>query len=147
MGTTVIDVTRHAQAPPATVWRWLADAASWSSWTRLTRTRLERNGAPTPDGVGAIRHFGRAGGASREEVVVFEPPHHLAYVLLSGLPIKNYRADVTLTAEAGGTRIDWHGEFDQRYPGTAGLMRVFIRTVLTDIAKSLALRAEHPEQS
>lgn len=145
MGSTVVDVTRHAAATPDAVWRWLADAASWSSWTRLTRTRLERDGVLTPDGVGAIRHFGRAGGSSREEVVVFDPPHHLAYVLLNGLPIKNYRADVRLTADAAGTRIEWHGEFDPKYPGTARLMQSLIRMVLTDIAKSLALRAERPE--
>ncbi|MEO6467834.1 MAG: SRPBCC family protein [Acidimicrobiia bacterium] len=145
MGQHTVDVTRHAEATPEVVWRWLADAASWSSWTRLTRTRLERNGAPTPDGVGAIRDFGRTGGGSREEVVVFDPPHHLAYVLLSGLPISNYRADVTLTPEAGGTRIAWHGEFDQKYPGTAAAMRALIRVVLTDIAKSLARRAEQPK--
>ena len=145
MGQHIVDVTRHANATPEVVWRWLADAASWSSWTRLTRTRLERDGAPTPDGVGAIRDFGRTGGGSREEVVVFDPPHHLGYVLLGGLPIANYRADVTLTAEDGGTRISWHGEFDQKYPGTAGVMRALIRFVLTDIAKALARRAEQPD--
>ena len=79
--------------------------------------------------------------------VVFDPPHHLAYVLLSGLPISNYRADVTLTPEDGGTRIAWHGEFDQKYPGTAGVMRALIRYVLTDIAKALARRAEQPDHS
>ena len=147
MGQHIVDVTRHANATPEVVWRWLADAASWSSWTRLTRTRLEREGTPTPDGVGAIRDFGRAGGGSREEVVVFDPPHHLAYMLLSGLPISNYRADVKLTPETGGTRISWHGEFDQKYPGTAFVMRALIRYVLTDIAKSLARRAEQPDHS
>src|SRR6478672_3617038 len=112
-----IELERTTTAAPEVVWRWLADAASWQEWTRLTDTRLEREGAPEPDGVGAIRRFGRAGGSSLEEVVVFDPPRHFAYVLLRGLPIANYRSDVVLEPRAVGTHIRWHSEFDTKYPG------------------------------
>jgi uncharacterized protein YndB with AHSA1/START domain len=138
----VVDLERTTAAAPEAVWRWLADAASWQEWTGLTDTHLEREGVPAPDGVGAIRHFGRAGGSSREEVVVFDPPHHLAYVLLRGLPISNYRADVHLEPDGAGTRIRWHSTFDTKYPGTGPAMRLFLRTFLGDTAKRLAARAE-----
>jgi len=137
-----IELERTTTAVPEVVWRWLADASSWKEWTRLTDTRLVREGAPTPDGVGAIRHFGRAGGSSREEVVVFDPPRHLAYVLLRGLPIVNYRADVTLEPDGGGTRIRWHSRFDTKYPGTGAPMRAFLRRFLGDTADRLVARAE-----
>lgn len=48
----------------------------------MPSTGLERAGAPTPDGVGAIRRLGFGPMGSREEVVAFEPPTHLGYVLL-----------------------------------------------------------------
>ena len=144
MGHYILEVMRQTTATPEQVWRWLADASSWSEWTRLTKTELEREGVPAPDGVGAVRHFGRAGGSSREEVVVFEPPHHLAYVLLRGLPISNYRSDVTLTARGGGTEIVWHSEFDSKYPGAGAAMRAFLRFFLSDTAKRLATQAEQP---
>jgi uncharacterized protein YndB with AHSA1/START domain len=137
-----LDIERTTTAAPEVVWRWLADAASWKDWTGLTVTRLEREGVPVPDGVGAIRHFGRAGGSSREEVVVFDPPHHLAYVLLRGLPIANYRADVYLDPAGTGTRIRWHSTFDTRYPGTGTAMTLFLRRFLGDTAERLAARAE-----
>jgi len=137
-----IDVSRHSAAAPEAVWRWLADASSWREWTRLTDTRLVRPGSPVPDGVGAIRHFGALGGSSLEEVVAFEPPRHLAYVLRRGLPIANYRADVTLDPVAGGTDIHWHGEFDTRYPGTGRVMTAFLHAMLTGFASSLARRAD-----
>src|SRR3954447_5526664 len=105
MSHHVVEIERTTTAAPEVVWRWLADAASWSTWTRLTDTRLEREGAPEPDGVGAVRRFARSGGSSLEEVVVFDPPRHLAYVLLRGLPIANYRADVTLEPDGAGTRL------------------------------------------
>jgi uncharacterized protein YndB with AHSA1/START domain len=136
------DVERRTTAPPEAVWRWLADAASWKDWTALTDTYLEREGRPVSDGVGAIRHFGRAGGSSREEVVVFDPPRHLAYVLLRGLPIANYRADVYLEPVGTGTRIHWHGTFDTAYPGTGTAMKGFLRLFLRDTARRLAARAE-----
>ena len=144
MGEYVVELERTTTAPPETVWRWLADASSWSQWTRLSRTVLEREGDPAPDGVGAIRKFSRAGGSSREEVVAFDPPHHFAYELRSGLPIRNYRSDVTLTATGSGTHITWHSEFDRRYPGTGAVMRRFIGLVLSDIANALVRQAERP---
>ncbi len=142
MGHNIVEVVRDTTASPDGVWRWLADASSWSEWSALTSTKLEREGVLTPDGVGAIRAFGRSGGSSREEVVVFDPPHHFAYVLLQGLPIRNYRSDVTLTAVGGGTRITWHSEFDDKFRGTGLVMRPFIRFVLSDISKRLVRQAE-----
>jgi len=147
VGHYVVEALRTSAAPPDQVWRWLADASSWSVWTKLTSTRLVREGVPTPDGVGAIRHFGRAGGSSREEVVAFDPPRHFAYVLHRGLPITNYRSDVTLTPVPGGTQIVWHSEFDSKYPGTGSPMRAFIHLLVSDFAKRLAVQAERPVTS
>ena len=144
MGHYVVEALRTSAASPDQVWRWLADASSWSVWTKLTTTRLVREGVPAPDGVGAIRHFGRAGGSSREEVVAFDPPRHFAYVLHRGLPIKNYRSDVTLTPVPVGTQIVWHSEFDSKYPGTGTAMRAFLRFFLSDTAQRLATQAEKP---
>lgn len=142
MSHHVVEIVRETTASPETVWRWLADASSWSQWSKLTDTRLEREGVPAPDGVGAIRRFARSGGSSREEVVVFDPPRHFAYVLLRGLPINNYRSDVTLEPTGTGTKIHWHSEFDRKLPGTGHGMSAFIRFVLTDICSSLIRRAE-----
>jgi uncharacterized protein YndB with AHSA1/START domain len=142
MSHHVIEIERTTTAAPEAVWRWLADASSWSTWTKLTDTRLEREGAPEPDGVGAIRRFARSGGSSLEEVVVFDPPRHLAYVLLRGLPIVNYRADVTLEPDGTGTRLRWHSTFDTKYPGTGAPMRLFLRTFLGDTASRLVAQAE-----
>jgi Polyketide cyclase / dehydrase and lipid transport len=90
----------------------------------MTHTALVREGVPAPDGVGALRHFsvGPAGG-SREEVVVWEPPHHLGYVGRSGLPVRNYRADVYLLGDDAGTTVTWQGHFDELVPGSGRSMR------------------------
>jgi hypothetical protein len=133
-----IEVFARSSAPPAAVWRWLADGNAWSTWAMVQHSELEREGVPAPDGVGAIRRFSIGPGASREEVVAFEPPHHLGYVLLSGLPVRSYRSDVELTPDGDGTLIAWRSIFEPKVPGTGALLERFFRFTLTSLARSLA---------
>jgi uncharacterized protein YndB with AHSA1/START domain len=139
----VVEATARSDAPRDVVWRVLADGRRWSEWGEWQTTEYEREGDPAPDGVGAIRRFTRRPVTSREEVVLFEPPSRFAYTLLSGLPLRDYRADVTLTdSGGGGTNIHWESKFDVKVPGTAFLFRPFIRWVIADVAKTLAAAAE-----
>jgi hypothetical protein len=78
----------------------------------------------------------------REEVTEFEPPSRYGYRLLSGLPVRDYRAQVTLSDAADGTEIHWHSEFDARFPGTGGLVRRSLQRVVRDVASRLAAEAE-----
>ncbi len=134
-------VEARSEAPVETVWPLLADARSWKDWTFLTRSELERQGTPDPDGVGAVRRFARNGMGSREEVLASDPPTHLAYSILSGFPVRNYRADVTLTPDHGGTRIVWSATFDERVPGTGRLTELILRRMIGGFASGLARHA------
>jgi hypothetical protein len=125
-------------APVDAVWPLIGRARRWSDWSFLTRSVLERDGSPDPDGVGAVRRFSRYGVGSREEVVAWDPPHHLGYRILSGFPVRNYRADVTLTSEGSGTRIDWVGTFDPKVPGTARVLDVVLPAMMRRFADALA---------
>ena len=137
------EVVAHSTAPPERVWPLLADARGWSSWARFTHSELEREGSPEPDGIGALRAFGSGPVRSREEVVAFDEPLHLAYELRRGMPIKGYRADVTLEPDGDGTRITWSSHFERAtVPGTGAFYRWFLRTFIADTAKRLARAAE-----
>jgi hypothetical protein len=124
------------------VWPLVGEARRWRDWSFLTATGLEREGAPEPDGVGAVRRFSRYGVGSREEVVAWEPPGHLAYRILSGFPVRNYRADVTLTPEGTGTRIEWTGTYDPKWPGTGPLLAVVLAAMMRRFARDLARYAD-----
>ena len=138
-------VEAHAAAPVEAVWPLLGEAERWKQWSFLTRTELERPGAPEPDGAGAIRRFSRMGIGSREQVVAWEPPHHLTYTILSGFPVRNYLADVDVAPEDGGTRITWAATFDEKIPGTGPLMEVVLRSMMGRFARDAARYAEaHP---
>jgi uncharacterized protein YndB with AHSA1/START domain len=134
-------VEAHSDAPVEAVWPLLAEARRWREWTFLTRSGLEREGSPEPDGVGAVRRFTRYGAGSREEVLAWEPPTRLAYAILSGFPVRDYRAEVTLSPDAGGTRILWTATFDELVPGTGRLMELMLRRMIGGFASGLARHA------
>ena len=141
MSRRTVVATRHARAPIESVWDLVAHAETWRDWASFSKSELEREGSPTPDGVGAIRRFGFPVYTSREEVVAFEPPGHLGYILRSGLPLRDYRSDVTLTTAGDGTDIEWRSSFEAR-AADGWFWSAFLTFMLRDFTRRLAGAAE-----
>jgi hypothetical protein len=72
------------------------------------------------------------------KIVAYEPPTHLAYTIVRGQPVRNYRAEVTLTLDRDGTLISWTGTFDPLIPGTGMLLTAFFGRIITRFANGLA---------
>jgi hypothetical protein len=124
------------------VWALLSDGATWSRWARSRGSGFDRGGEPPPHGVGAIRSFGTGPIRTREEVVAFEPPQRLSYVLLSGLPVRGYRADVTLEPDGPGTHITWNSSWERARPGVAWILRTAVRDVARAMAREAGRRSQ-----
>lgn len=81
---------------------------------------------------------------------MWEPPSHLGYVILSGMPVRNYRADIHLNEETGAdgsdvtTVIEWSASFDPKIPGTGALLRTGLGAIIGRFAKRAAVRSEEP---
>ena len=141
MGEKRYDITVRSSAEPSVVFATVADGPGWQRWTSLGRAAYEMEGVTAPHGVGAVRLFGAAvGPRSREQVVVYEPGHHFAYIALSGpLPMADYRADVRLSPDGeGGTLISWKGSFRSWLPG----MGWFISRMVRGFADGLVAESE-----
>lgn len=108
----------------------------------MEESGLERQGSIEADGVGAIRRFRTGRIVSREEVLVFERPRQLSYKLLSGLPLNDYRADVTLQPSASGTAVEWRSQFRAKVPGTGWLYAFMLRRFLRQFLSALAAESE-----
>lgn len=143
------EVTARSAAPPERVFALLADATSWPCWAGplIAHGSWERQGDPAPGGVGAIRKLGRRPMFGREQIVVSEPPSHHAYVLLTGNPVRNYRADVVLTPDGDGTLIRWSATFEPRIPGTGRLLEGTYRRLIGSFARRLAEYAGRSQES
>lgn len=137
-------VSGVAHAPPETVWSLVATTSRWPEWSGVPRAVVERQGDPPPDGVGSIRRLG-AGRfvSSREETLVWDPPHHMAYTILSGLPVRGYRADVELSPGPGPgtTLVVWRGSFDAKWAGTGALVAAALRQVIGLFTRRLCAHA------
>src|SRR5688572_10337282 len=137
-----IKVTASSTAPPQTVYRLLAEGSTWPTWSPLESFPLERPAsAGAPEGVDAVRVFRTGRTTSREEIVELVPGRRLSYALLSGLPLRGYRADVDLTPVDGGTRIDWRSGFTGKIPGTGWLFRWALGKFIQRCADGLASHA------
>ena len=145
MARRTVVVTRHVDAPVEAVWSLVAEAARWKEWGSFTVAELVREGDPAPDGVGAIRRFGFPSFTSQEEVVAFDPPTHLGYVMLKGLPIAGYRSDVTLRP-LDGTELRWASSFDAR-PWDGWLWSAVLNRLLHDFTRRVAKAAAAPSSA
>jgi len=142
-----IDVTAHSPADAAALYALLADGASWPTWSPLGSFELERPGGSEREGVGAVRVFRTGRYTSREELVELVPGRRLSYVLLSGLPLRGYRADIDLTPNGTGTEIRWHSTFRPKVPGTGWLYRVALTRFIRRCANGLAAATQPASRS
>jgi Polyketide cyclase / dehydrase and lipid transport len=52
-----------------------------------------------------------------EQVLAADSPRRLVYTVVKGIPVRNYRAEVTLTAAGDGTHIRWAATWDRTLGG------------------------------
>jgi hypothetical protein len=132
-----------SRAAPTAVFSLLKNSDAWPQWSMFKTAELEQPGQDEPYGVGSIRVFSTSVTRTREQVVELIADRQLSYVLLSGLPFRNYRADVCLTSPGSeGTRINWTASFQCLY-GTGWFWRRLMNSVLSDLARRLAVAAEN----
>jgi len=136
------EASAHSGAPVETIWPLIGDATRWKQWAWMTRTSLVREGVPPPDGVGALRHFAFGPGGSHEEVVAWDPPHHLGYVAVRGLPVRHYRADVYLDADDTGTAVTWRCSVEALVPGTGAVLAFALARMVRGFARRVTRYAD-----
>jgi hypothetical protein len=125
------------------VWAVLVDSMHWPDWTSLPTPTMERWGDTSPYGLGAVRRFAWGPVGAREEVVLWEPPHRYDYSVVAGMPIRGYRASVTLAESENYTTITWRGTFDRStWPGMSRPLCWFTKTMLQRYVGNLARHAE-----
>jgi hypothetical protein len=106
------------RADPGVVWSLVADANSYSSWGPWHDSGYQP-AAPGPSEKGAIQWFryGRRA-TSVEEVLEADGPRRLVYTVVRGLPVRNYRAEVTLAPMTPtGTEVRWTATWDGTFMG------------------------------
>ena len=147
MATQEIDVRRKISATPEAVFDLLGDSSTWTAWTPVESYReIEPGGL---GGTGEIRQFTTGRVRIREEIVEKVRNRRLTYVMLSGLALKDYRAEIDLEPAGDGCEVRWHTTFRASFPGSGWMYRRALEKVTRQFVEGLAAAAEgrDPERS
>jgi uncharacterized protein YndB with AHSA1/START domain len=133
-----------ANAPAEVIWEALADTVSWPTWSPTDSADLEREGWPERESVGAVRVFRTGRFTVREQVVEFQRNRRLVYRMLSGMPVRDYVAEVSLTpgSDRPATDLVWRSNWRPLIPGTAILLRPLLQGILDRWGAALVAHAE-----
>jgi hypothetical protein len=135
----VIEIEGRSSLDPGTLYGLLAEGATWPRWSPIRAFELEQPGPNGGESVGAVRVFRTGRVTSRERIVELVPDRRLGYELLSGLPLRGYRATVDVVPEQdGGTRITWRSSFTAKRLGTGWLYRFALRRFIRQMVDGLS---------
>jgi Polyketide cyclase / dehydrase and lipid transport len=141
MAQQVIDETVTTSGDAASVYALLADGSTWPDWSPIDAFDLIAPGEGTPEGLGAVRLFTTGRHKSRERVITCQPGQVFAYELQKGLPLRGYKAVVTLLPGVSGTTINWRSTFQAKVPGTGWLYRRELGKFIRRTVEGLAVAA------
>ena len=141
-----VEAEHTAHTTPAAVWDLVSDATRYPDWGPWSAAGYQRPGDDSPRGPGAVYWLRSARRAylryvtSIEKVLEVEEGRGLVYTVIGGIPVRNYRAEVTLTPAGDGTRIRWTGTWDATLAGRIALRS--LRTFYPQAVAALAAAAE-----
>jgi len=75
-----------------------------------------------------------------ERILELEEGRRIVYTVVRGIPVRNYRAEVLLTPEGAGSRIDWRATWDRTLAGR--LVRRKLVLFYPEMVAQLVLAAE-----
>ncbi len=133
------------EATPSEVWPLVADAGKYSEWGHWSASGCSNPGEAANGSVGSVRWLRYGFTTTVEKVLEAEPGHRLVYTVVGGLPVRNYRATVTLTVVGGSTAIHWEADWDRTIRGLCvfpTLRWIYPRVVASLVAAANSLAAE-----
>lgn len=152
MNRLEVSAERTARAKPEVVWALVSDAIRYPEWGPWRAAEYRRPGEVSPRGPGAVqwlqssRRYFLWHPVSLEKIVDMQEGRFLAYNIIGGIPVRNYRAEVTLAPTGDGTHIRWAGSWDATPRGR--LVWRGLRTAYPQIVEALATAAErHREEA
>jgi len=142
-----VEAEEIAKASPQTVWAIISDPMQYPQFGPWSSAGYRNDdGDPPPGAVGSVYWLKSSRRAylryatSVEKIVEVDEGRSLAYTVIDGIPVRNYRAEITLTPVPEGTQIRWAATWDVTLVG-----RIVHRTLVDlypEIVTALARLAE-----
>src|ERR1700722_19906127 len=136
------DLERRFDAPADIVWDVLTDHRAYQDWGAVKNALLEVEGSPDINGIGAVRRLSEGPLVIREKVLEFEPKTRFVYTVVSGPPVRDYRATVTLDPRGASTMVHWNVRFRGKVPFTGIFVKPVVRYVIKTLMKKASAESE-----
>jgi len=140
MDLIVLKESVNIQASPEIVFDLLANSENWPEWTPVSSVEIERENGP--DGIGEIRVFRLGPSRIREQIVEIETESRYSYILLSGIPVDDYRVEIDLKPEFGGCTVTWRTVFKPKLRGTGSVLAKTIGAASKKMLQGLSVKSE-----
>ena len=137
-----VEAEETSRARVDAVWALVSDANSYAKWGPWIEGGYDPAGkGPSVPGSVQWFQFGRRT-RSVEKILEVDAPSRIVYTVIRGIPVKNYRAEVTLTPnQTSGTTIRWSATWDKTFKGR--LVRRKLQTVYRQVVDNLVAAADH----
>ena len=145
MAKVHVDAEATARATPAEVWALVVDATGYPRWGPWNDGGY-RSQDDEENEVGAVRWLRLGRTTTVEKVVEVDPGRRLAYTVVAGIPVRDYRAQVDLEPVPGGTRIRWAASWDGTILGRMvhRKLRAFYPQMMADLVRAAEESAPSP---
>ena len=114
MSSFSVQAQGTTKASPGAVWALVSDVTKYPEWGPWDSSGHE--GSPER-GVGEVRVLHRGRTTTVEKVLESEKHRRLVYTVVSGVPARNYRAEVGLAPVPSGTEVTWSATWDRTVGG------------------------------
>jgi uncharacterized protein YndB with AHSA1/START domain len=128
-----VEAHGSAAASPEVVWPLVANAASYAEWGVWNGSGDRDLAGKASGDAGTTRWMRYHNTTTVEQVLEVVPGRRMLYTVVSGIPVHNHRAEVTLTPTGAGTDIRWTAEWDRTLLG-----RIVHRTLRTFYPQMMA---------
>jgi uncharacterized protein YndB with AHSA1/START domain len=142
MSKLTVEAKGSAAVAPETVWALVANSASYAEWGAWDASGDRDLAGKASGDAGTTRWMRYHNTTTVEQILEVEPGRRLVYTVVSGIPVRNYRAEVTLTPTETGTDIRWTAEWDRTLLG-----RIVHRSLRTFYPQMMALLVAAAERS
>jgi uncharacterized protein YndB with AHSA1/START domain len=126
-----ITVKRTINAPVEKIFDLLTDHANYKDFPGILDSKLEVEGKPEKNGLGAVRHIKVKQGWFREKVTAYQRPNSFTYLITeTSLPLKHEGGTLTFKAVKGGTEVTWISTAGMTVPLIGGLLDLVFAPML-----------------
>ncbi len=118
-----VTTSRTINAPVEKIFDLLTDHANYKDFPGILDSKLETQGTPAPNGLGAVRYIKVKQGWFREKITAYDRPRAFSYLITeTSLPLKHEGGTLTFTPVAGGTEVTWVSTARMTVPLIGGLL-------------------------